>query len=46
MKCWRRSWATTERLLFEIQREVGITLDEIYRLEADLEKREREALRR
>ena len=37
---------TTERLLFEIQREVGITLDEIYRLEADLEKREREALRR
>ena len=37
---------TMERYLFEIQREVGITLDEIYRLEADLEKREREVLKR
>ena len=37
---------TTERYLFEIQREVGVTLDEVYRLEADLEKREREVLKR
>jgi hypothetical protein len=35
-----------ERNLFEVQREVGVTLDEIYRLEADLERRERELLRR
>jgi hypothetical protein len=31
--------------LFEVQREVAITLDEIYALEAELEKRERELLK-
>jgi hypothetical protein len=37
---------TTERFLFEIQREVGVTLDLIYRLEADLDRREHELLKR
>ena len=33
---------TIEKVLFEVQREVGLTLDEVYRLEAELEKKERE----
>ena len=32
----------TEAQLFAIEREVGLTLEEIYKLEADLEKKERE----
>lgn len=31
-----------EAVLFEVQREVGLTLDEVYKLEAELEKKERE----
>ncbi len=36
--------ATIEAALFEVQREVAITLDEVYRLEEVLEKRERDLL--
>lgn len=31
-----------EAVLFEVQREVGLILEEVYKLEADLEKKERE----
>jgi hypothetical protein len=31
-----------EAVLFEVQREVGLILDEVYKLEADLERKERE----
>lgn len=31
-----------EKVLYEIQREVGLTLDEVYKLEAELERKERE----
>jgi hypothetical protein len=34
----------TEAELFEVQREVAITLDEVYKLEEDLKKRERKLL--
>jgi len=34
-----------EAALFEVQREVAVTLDEVYRLEAVLEARERELLK-
>jgi len=36
----------TESALFEVQREVAVTLDEVYRLEARLEEQERELLKR
>jgi len=36
--------ANIEAALFEVQREVAITLDEVYRLEAVLEQRERDLL--
>lgn len=36
----------TEAALFEVQREVAVTLDEVYRLEAKLEDHERDLLKR
>ena len=37
--------ANIESGLFEVQREVAITLDEVYKLQDDLTKREQELLK-